>query len=520
MVESATTAAAPEQLRPSWSVARIGSRVAWGVATITAVGVGIRFSTLGLQSYHHDEVITAARVLPGSFIHMLREVRASESNPPLYYVLAWGWSKLFGTGEIGLRSLSALFGAATIPIAYLIGKEMLSRRAGLIAAALVAVNPMLIWYSQEARSYALLVVLCAASLLFFLRARRSGGSWDLLLWSLFSALALSSHYFAAFPVAIEAGWLLVATRLRLGVLLAVAGIAAMGLLLTPLALAQANPHHIGWISASPLPTRGVHAAATFMTGETGSIIGRRPRNGYAIVPGAIVLLGMVLAVFFAGRVGRRAASVGLVIGGGTAALAIAAAVAGKDYVIARNLFPALVPLLVSAAAGFAAFRWRRIGLALAGVLCAYWLAFAVHVDLTPNLQRPDWRDLAGKIDTSGRARAVVAWKLAADPLEFYLNNDAQRLYSGEVRVREIDVLAKPSAVRALRGLPAGFHRMGRVSEARLTLVRYVTARPRVLDYSQLKRLRTGFRVNSVLVDGGPREASLGHLVNNLPAALS
>ena len=115
---------------------------------------------------------------------MLREVRASESNPPLYYVLAWAWSKLFGTGAVGLRSLSALFGAATIPIAYLIGRELLSRRAGLIAAALVALNPMLIWYSQEARSYALLVFLCSASLLFFLRVRRSGDPWDLLLWSL------------------------------------------------------------------------------------------------------------------------------------------------------------------------------------------------------------------------------------------------------------------------------------------------------------------------------------------------
>ena len=50
---------------------------------------------------------------------MLREVKASESNPPLYYVLAWGWAKAFGTGEVGLRSLSALFGAATVPVAYL-----------------------------------------------------------------------------------------------------------------------------------------------------------------------------------------------------------------------------------------------------------------------------------------------------------------------------------------------------------------------------------------------------------------
>ena len=48
---------------------------------------------------------------------MLHAVKVSESNPPLYYVLAWGWAKAFGTGEVGLRSLSALFGAATVPVA-------------------------------------------------------------------------------------------------------------------------------------------------------------------------------------------------------------------------------------------------------------------------------------------------------------------------------------------------------------------------------------------------------------------
>ena len=257
-----------------------------------------------------------------------------------------------------------------------------------------------------------------------------------------------------------------------------------------------------------------------MTGETGSIIGHRPRNGYAIVPGAIIGLGIVLAVSLAGRAGRRAGGVGLLIGGGTVALAVAAAFAGKDYVIARNLLPALVPLLVVAAAGFAALRWRRLGLALAGVLCAYWLAFAVHVDMTPNLQRPDWRDLAGRIDTSSQPRAVVSWKLAAAPLEYYLHNDAQRLYSGGVRAREIDVVARPAAARTLSGLPAGFHRVGQISEERLTLVRYIAPRPRVIGKSQLDQLRTGFRVNSILVDGGPGEASLGHLADNLPAALS
>ncbi len=137
---------------------------------LVAVAATVRFSSLGLQSYHHDEVITAIRVIPGSFGEMLHEVKASESNPPLYYVLAWGWAKVFGTGEVGLRSLSALFGAAAVPVGYLIGRELASRRAGLILAALLAVNPMLIWYSQEARSYSLLVFFGALSLLFFVRA--------------------------------------------------------------------------------------------------------------------------------------------------------------------------------------------------------------------------------------------------------------------------------------------------------------------------------------------------------------
>src|SRR6478672_2295135 len=150
---------------------RVDTTLLTAVLGLTALGIAIRFSTVGLQSYHHDEVVTAARVLPGSFGHLLHEIRASESTPPLYYVLAWAWSKLFGTGEAGLRSLSALFGAITIPLAYLIGREVWDRRAGLITTAMVAVNPMLIWYSQEARAYSLLVLLCAASLLFFLRAR-------------------------------------------------------------------------------------------------------------------------------------------------------------------------------------------------------------------------------------------------------------------------------------------------------------------------------------------------------------
>src|ERR1700750_1155776 len=150
--------------------ARERSRAFWIVLGLTALGAALRFVTLGLQSYHHDEVVTASRVLRVGFWHAMDAVGFSESAPPLYYALAWIWTQLTGTGPWGLRSLSALAGVASIPIAFLIGRELRDRRAGPLAAALVAVNPMLIWYSQEARAYALLVFFCGLSLLYCVRA--------------------------------------------------------------------------------------------------------------------------------------------------------------------------------------------------------------------------------------------------------------------------------------------------------------------------------------------------------------
>ena len=186
------------------------SRLFWIVAGITALAATLRLSTLGLQSYHHDEIVTAGRVLRGSLWHAVEKVGDSESAPPLYYLLAWLWTQVFGTAEVGLRSLSAVAGVAVVPVAFLIGAELSGRRTGIAAAALVAVNPMLIWYSQEARCYSLLVLLTSIALLFFLRALRSGSGRDMAWWALASALALATHYFALFPVGAEAAWLLVA----------------------------------------------------------------------------------------------------------------------------------------------------------------------------------------------------------------------------------------------------------------------------------------------------------------------
>jgi mannosyltransferase len=480
--------------------------VLWALAGLTALGIAVRFASLGVQSYHHDEVITAARVIPGEFEHMLRQVKGSESNPPLYYVLAWAWAKAFGTGEVGLRSLSALFGVATVPVAYLIGRELTSNRAGLIAAAVTAVNPMLIWYSQEARSYAVLVFFGALALLFFVRALRTGQGRDLVFWVLASALALCSHYFAVFAVAIEAAWLLIALRARWRLVVpAVAVVLAVGLALLPLISAQVNPTHIGWIDHSSLSSRIFETGVSFLAGETGHVIAEPPRERYALIPAVLIGAALLLVALRGSPRERRGALLGLAVGVGVALLACGAVLAGKDYIVERNLLPALVPLAAVVAVGFAVNGARRLGLVCAAVLCVYWLAYDVYVTRTPNLQRPDFRDLADQLGPPSRPRAIVTWKLAADPIRFYLHGPARRAYRGVLPIREIDVVSKPVVARKPVGLPPGFRPVERRRLERLTLIRYVSPRIQQVPFHVLRDARTGFGRNAVVADG-PRAA--------------
>jgi mannosyltransferase len=474
------------------------------LGAIVVLGAALRFSTLGVQSYHHDEIITVARVLPGSFLHMLRRVKESESNPPLYYVAAWVWSKLFGTGEVGLRSLSALLGTATIPVAFLAGREALGERTGLVAAALAAVNPMLIWYSQEARSYAMLVFFAALSLYFFLRVLRSGGNRGLLAWALASAAALCSHYFAGFAVGIEAVWLLATLpERRRAVALAIALPALVGAALVPLLLSQINGTHLGWIAGMPLSGRLLEAGASFLAGETGNVIGQPPRQGYAIVPALLVALAVLLALRRGSEEERRRALPPLVVGSGVVVIATLAALAGKDYLIERNLLPALVPLIVVVALALTVHGagWR--GPALAALLCAYWVAFAVHVALTPDLQRPDFRGVAQALGPPRGPREIVGWELGATAIRFYLPDRSERVF-GRIRVDEIDVAAKHGGRRLASAMPPGFHRVRRARAGDMTVTRFRAASPRIVPYYLLQRLPTGYGGNGVVADGLPR----------------
>jgi mannosyltransferase len=490
---------------------RARSRTFWIVAGLTALAAVLRFATLGLQSYHHDEVVTASRVLRKDFWHAMDAVGFSESAPPLYYALSWAWAQLFGTGEVGLRSLSALAGVAIVPVAYLLGAALRDRRTGLVAAALVAVNPMLVWYSQEARAYALMVLLSAISLLFFVRALERGRRRDSLAWGGVSALALATHYFAALPLAVEALWLL--ARRRRESLPGLAALTAGALLLAPLAIHQASYGHAEWINNFTLGHRLWETGLTFMVGETGDIIAQPEHPLLGLLPGLLVLAALALLALCGSGGERRAAAIPIAVAAVTMAVPVTLGLLdpAKDFVLARNLMPALVPLLIAVAIGCTLGRARRGGAVLATALLVYSLGFSIWASLSPALHRPDWDAVAAELGEPTEARAMVTWTIGAAPLRYYLSTgsfQARPSEGFEWWVGEIDFISHgPAPPPSRHLLGPGFRAAGYQRVGRLHVRRYVVPGPglRPLPLRALGGAELGFRSNRVLLDGiGPR----------------
>ncbi len=472
----------------------------WAVIGLTALAAALRFSTLDLQSYRHDEAVTAGRVLLASLSGTMHEVWAGESTPPLYYLLAWLWSHLFGVGEVGLRSLSALCGTATVPIAYLVGRELIGRRTGVAAAAVVAVAPILVWYSQDARGYALLVLLSTVALLFFLRARRSGERRDLACWAAFSALALATHYFAAFPLAIEAAWLLAAVRPLRRAAVAVGAVALTGLALAPIALHQAEGKNNDWIATFGMLGRLRETGIGFLVGETALL-------KHALVPMALFAAAVLLLVLRGGGREKRGAAIALAIGGGGVLLALALAAVGQDFVLQRNLLPELIPLVLVGAAGIATPRAGWLGAGVGVALVGYLLAFTVYADFRPALQREDWRSVASAIGPPRGPRAILVWEQGDEPLALYIDAGERRVKwkewrLGPVPVAELDVISgRPPPPDAHSALPPAFQQVQRVALGRMTLIRYRAARPQRLGWGRVIGNFTAYRNDAVLLDG-------------------
>ncbi len=180
------------------------------LAAVLAFAVLVRVREALATRFWFDEIFTlsiARAGFPGLF-----GLAAADVHPPLHYLAVWAWRALGGEGDLWLRTLSILFGVATVAVLAGLARGMFDRRAALVAAALLAIHRSHVYFSAESRSY-ILLWLCYALLLWFAwRWVERGRRRDAAGFVLAAAGALYTHYQAAIVLACVGAWGLVALR--------------------------------------------------------------------------------------------------------------------------------------------------------------------------------------------------------------------------------------------------------------------------------------------------------------------
>jgi mannosyltransferase len=507
--------AARTSLWPAWCP--------WPLAAILLLAAALRLPTLGSQSLWYDEAFTPVHVLHASLGATLHSVSHTENSPPLWYMLEWGFTRVLDTGAVALRLLSALAGLATVPLAWGVGRELAGRRAAAATALFVAVNPLLVWYSQEARVYGLFVFTATLALWCFLRALRDPTPRRLAAFAASGALALLTHYFAVFLLAPMCVWLLFAApsadappagpadaaptaegERRLpghGPIAAVAAIALVGLALLPLIAAQGG-HGTQWIGRWALSSRLQAIPQYYLTDYYGSALG----HGVELLVALPILAGLFFGLWRGlTREEERGALLALVVCACGVLVPVLLVVFGADYLAPRNLVAAMVPLTALLAVVVVAQRTGRIGPALAGAIALGFLAVTVDVSLSPRLQRGDWRGLAAAIGAApagtgsasgktvsagdtGAVRVITTVELGSAPLEYYLPPLHPLAPGTTVTVSEIDETGYAPLREGAREPPAPGFRLVQSSDIHgLILYRFVSAVPRAVSEATLRR---------------------------------
>ena len=169
--------------------------------TVIILALLLRVISLN-QSFWLDEATSGLVVRNFNLVEILTKFSPGDFHPPLYYLVLKVWSYVFGTSEIALRFPSIVFGILTIYTVYLLGKELFSKKVGLMAGVLLATSGLHIYYSQEARMYSLVAFLVTLSIFSFVKIINRGRVGDWILFSLSLLLIISSDYVAIliFPI--------------------------------------------------------------------------------------------------------------------------------------------------------------------------------------------------------------------------------------------------------------------------------------------------------------------------------
>jgi 4-amino-4-deoxy-L-arabinose transferase-like glycosyltransferase len=216
----------PRSLRAGVSTARALATDGVLVTLVVLAGLAVRILRAGSSGLWRDEALFLFVVDSPTVASMLEHLRLHEAHPPLFYLLMRFWRSLFGRSPETAQMLPVLLGLVQIPATYLVGTRMFSRRAGRIAAVLVAFSPALVYYSVLVRPYSLLPLLGLISTYFLWSGLQGGGrrawlgyalplllmaythNWTLVFWMAHAVAACAWLAWFRGPWAVIRGWVL------------------------------------------------------------------------------------------------------------------------------------------------------------------------------------------------------------------------------------------------------------------------------------------------------------------------
>ncbi len=158
---------------------------------ILLMGFALRLFHLNAVALRGDESFTVLHWMREPLTQTLSALATTDPQPPLAYALYRGFGLIVGSDEMIVRLLPALLNMLGIPALYGIGRRVGGSRLGLIAAALYAASPVMLWHAQDARAYGIWIALSALAFWLALRAMERDRWLD---WALFVAVQIAAAY--------------------------------------------------------------------------------------------------------------------------------------------------------------------------------------------------------------------------------------------------------------------------------------------------------------------------------------
>jgi 4-amino-4-deoxy-L-arabinose transferase-like glycosyltransferase len=159
------------------------------------LGAFFRFKGLNNQSLWFDELLSVIRTAPDRSIFDILSTFQNDPHPPGFFMTLHFWTSIFGYNEVIARIFPAIIGSFSVVSVYWLGKECLNRRTGLIASVFISLNYYHIYYSQEVRPYIALFLFTTLSYTWFLKLIRKPNRKHAILYGMFTALMMYSHYY-------------------------------------------------------------------------------------------------------------------------------------------------------------------------------------------------------------------------------------------------------------------------------------------------------------------------------------